>query len=856
LQLSSHSPRSAVPAGVKYKTFGIYVDAGGGQHPWSINEAHTLAWDGQPHVPVGGLFASRCIALGASDENYQADVKTLDLIKSKGITDIVLKGEGPASLTDPAAWQRIIDYLDSHGFTYGIELDDGPKEPLKGYLISPSRYRLEGPYPETKVACNWPDVDSAIYVVATRIDNSIKATGGAVVKDGRVTVNLSAPLGSGDTLIVYPRKAYKGIAEGGVADIWTGFGEYRDRLIAFLKKIKLGPGMRFFIEPFTSKMDFTGEMIGLLPDSQGFRVGLEAYLTKRYVHEGAVNAAWGLNENLSSIEVAARLMPLWSMGRGVTSAYDRASAKLYSIDAGVSRIWRDIVEYRDTSVQEYMNAIADTLRRQVANVPVIFKCSKYHRIYQNPYGMGGYDGLGVAADGVGDAPVVNTAGPAYSLAEESAKSTWFIVAATRASADCFPNEAALLATLDSFREIGCKGFFVDGLVNKPEQLDWLAGFKKKAAAASIAGFTPNVIGYPLTPTTGAYVKRLARDTWWLPTLRIGATTYIGDGMCAYALVGEDKAYMWSSIGPKTITLKAGPTGFPSVEFPGNAPISKKKNGQFSVTLTDVPTVLRGLDITLAFPYETATTEIDRLASAIVEADKAGLSVKNARAAVESARRVLKNNSPLTAFGMAQQSLQELLAGAGADVWIEGEQSQANSFDGIYPMPGASNNLVLLLDTDEEPPLSPYTASFSFDALSNSSYEIWLAATPPSDGSKMSYNVEDTGWVPVTIVGEQRAESTEPEPGSRERRAESREPRKYAPGLAWYRMGSANLMPGRHTIKFRADARAPFPPHIPPGIDTWRDGIDTWRDRGRYYFAIDALVLSPRGFKPNGVIKPF
>jgi hypothetical protein len=59
---------------------------------------------------------------------------------------------------------------------------------------------------------------------------------------------------------------------------------------------------------------------------------------------------------------------------------------------------------------------------------------------------------------------------------------------------------------------------------------------------------------------------------------------------------------------------------------------------------------------------------------------------------------------------------------------------------------------------------------------------------------------------------------------------------YAQGLAWYKIGTANLMPGRHTIKFRADGR--------------RASDDC------YYFAIDALVLSPRGFKPNGVVKPF
>jgi hypothetical protein len=787
-------------AAVKLKTSGVYVDSAGGQHPWNVNDAHTLLWDGQPYVPVGCVVVPSSVLIGSTDENYQADVKTLEAIKAKGITDVLLRSPTPITSTDPTAWQKIIDYLDANGFCYGIEMNDGPKQPLRGYLISPNRYRLEGPIPDTKITCNWPFVDSAIYIVVNKFDNSIKTTGGAVVRDGKVTISLTDPLTSGQVLVVYPRKSFKAVAEGGIGDIWSGFGEYRDRVIEFFGKLKLGPGMRFFLEPFTSKMDFTGEMVGFLPDSNGFRLGLEAYLTKKYVHEGSLNAGWGLNDNLGSIEEAVRLMPLWNMGRGVPYVYDRASAKLISVDPSVTRLWRDVLDYRDTSAQEYMNTIADTLRKQIANVPVIFKSSKYHRIYANPYGMGGFDGLAV------DNPTVKIAGPVYSLAEESGKSTWFIAVGGVSN----QNENSVMSTLDSLREIGCKGFFIDC----QSQIDWCAEFKEKIKPAAIAEFKPTVVSYPVVPNTGASVKRLARDTWWLPTLRTGSVSYIGDGLFAYTIVGEDKTYLWSSIGQKSVTLKAGPMGYPSVEFPRGASISKKKGGFFSVTLTDIPTVLRGMNIALVFPVETAQLEIDRLASAILEADKAGLGVSEVRRNLDRAKNVLKNGQALVAYGIAQQSLLELLVRLGADVWLEGEQSQANNFDGTYPMEGASGNLVLLLDTDEEAPLMTYTAAFTFDAPSNSSYEIWIAGTPPAEGSPMAYSIEDSPWTPVAAEKMQN----------------------YAPGLAWYKIGTANLGPGKHTLKLRAEGRRP--------------------QDGRYYFAVDAVVFSPRGFSPNGVIKPY
>jgi len=819
-------------AGIKFNTTGAYTDASGGQHAWSITDSHTLIWDGAPYLPVGGIFASRYISLGATEENYKADTDALQTCKSRGITDVVLKSVAPITSTDAAAWQKMIDYLDANGFTYGIEISDGPREPLKGYLISPNRYRAEGPWAETTITCDWPDVDSAMYVVANKFDNSIKTTGGAITVDAKTTIRLSDPVPSGNTLIIFPHKKFRPVTEGGVGDIWSGFGEYRDRLLTFFKNVKFGPGLRFFLEPLSSKMDFTGEMAGILPDSPGFRLGFEAFLTRRHAHEGAVNAAWGLNENLDSVEVAARLMPMWYSGRGVPYAWDRASGHLYPVDPVVTRMWVDLLDYRDSSAQEYMNSIADALKKQVANVPVIFKSAKYHRIHHNPFGMGGSDGLGTDAYGSGEGPAVRVGGPLYSLAEESGKCTWFVLAGTNtASSKTFigyPDEASMFASLDSFRDVGCKGFFVDSLqalpegaranfsiVSDPRQLDWLASFKSRLNPDRTAAFKPTVISFPTEPATGAYVKRLAPGIWWLPTLRTGKTSYIGDSLAAYTISGEDRTYMWSISGPQQVTIKVPPSGFPSVEYPEGVAIQKMKGGSFGLSLWDGPTVLRGIDFTLVFPEETARVEIDRLVDLIPQADKSGMNVQKARAGLESARTVLKNGQPYIAYGIAQTNIAELLRVLGADIWIEAESSPAHNFDGAVPAPGASAALALILDTDQSPPISPYSVLLNVDAQANMSYELWVAGTPPSEGSPMSYSVDDGPWTAVAAAdGEQRD---------------------YAPGLAWFRLGAANFLPGKHVVKFRVDGRR--------------------QQDNRYYYALDAIVLSPRGFKPNGVIKP-
>lgn len=806
---------NAFAIGVKYKTSGTFVDSAGGQHPWSINDGHTLLWDSNPYIPAGAVFVSTYLAPGAGEEAYKADVASLQALKSKGITDVILRGPGPVTAAKPDSLQKIVDYLDTNGFAYGIEMDDGPTTDLQGYVISPSSYRAEGPSDKTSYSFAWKDVDSALYIVMSKLDNTVKTTGGAIVRDGKTTITLSSALKDGDILMVYPHKSFKASE---MADLWSGYGEYRDRLLGFFKGMRFGGGLRFFIEPFAVKTDFSGEMNGFLPDSSGFRVGLEAFLTRKYKHEGGLNSGWGLNETLGSVEQAARLVPLFAQGRGAGFLYDRATASTFSVNPALAgQVWRDIIDYRDSSTQEYMNSIAEALHKQVANVPVVFKGSSYSRIYANPFSSG-YDGVGAQVYGTGEAPVDRLVGPLYSLAEESGKSTWFIVAGTQASADgkaAYMGENGMSATLDSFREIGCKGFFVENLLANPDQIGWLKSFRSKNDKGW-GDFKPQVIYYPNEPPTGAYVKRLARDTWWLPTLRLGSTTYIGDTLFAYTIAAEGKAYVWSATGPQSVVMNTAGAGTPSVEYPAGVKVAGKRGGIFTMSFDESPTVIRGIDFRQVFPRDTAQLELNRLAALIPIADKAGIDVRKARDKMGSANNVLKNGQSYVAYGIAQDAMNDLEKSMGPDVWIEGEKSPVNNFGTITAAPGASSALALVLDTDLDAPMNPYSVLYGFEAGTSASYEIWLAGSPLAEASPVSYAIDTSGWTSLSPADVK--------------------PESYAPGLAWYKITVANLNPGPHTLTFRVDGRR--------------------NQDNRYYFAIDAIVVSPRGFTPSGIVKPF
>src|SRR5207247_1628500 len=96
---------------------------------------------------------------------------------------------------------------------------------------------------------------------------------------------------------------------------------------------------------------------------------------------------------------AAALMPLWAGRRGVAYMVDPTRNRLVEVDpfTDKSRFWTDLRECRNNSVVSYMNSIADFLKREVADVPVVYTYTQQHRMFTNPNRKGGFDGIGIAA---------------------------------------------------------------------------------------------------------------------------------------------------------------------------------------------------------------------------------------------------------------------------------------------------------------------------------------------------------------------------------------------------------------------------------------------------------------------------
>lgn len=821
--------------GIKLVSSGEFTDKDGQVHAWKVTAAHTLIWDGQPYISVGGVFCSKYVSSGQTDENWQADVAALELIKSKGITDLLLKSVGPVTWTKPEAWQKLLDYLDSSGFTYGVDFADGPKAPLAGFIIQPTRYRTADIIRDSTFTFDMPDVTSALWMLCSASDGSVLSTGGAVVSDGKVKVEVKPPAGNSCVLLLYPEKELSNGDAGSVSDLWGGFGEFRDRLLKFLAGIKFGKGLRFFADPLTSKMDFSGERAGLVPDSADYRLEFEAYLAKKHLNIGSLNAAWGLTEDyLKTFQEAARLVPLWYGARGIPAAYDRARGKRYRIDTSRSRIWPDISDFRDSSAQNYMNTVADLLGRYGADVPVIYKASSLHRVFANSISRGGFEGLGVEAFGRGEGLVRDAAGPVYSLAEESARTMWYVVTGTAdtplrdKSTAGYASREAMAADLDSLAEVGAKGLFVLGLqllpedvwknhslISVPEQLDWLREIKAKFLSADRADYVPTVVYYPVQPAVGAETRRLAPGAWWLPSLRPGTVLSLGETVAGYRLAGQDGICVWSRTGPMTATLLPSEGRKPSLAYPANAPgtlaVDKKK---ITVKLGEAPIILTGVDPMQAFPLEVVEAEITKLAAICARAKAAGSGKDVADTAVSRVRGVLKSGLAARAYEMACLFQQQLNEDMGSYAWVEGEKATSHGFDGVASSSRVSAGAYLKLDSAVPPPMAPYSASYAVPITKEATHEIWIAcSTPEAGASPFSYSIDNGLW--------QQAELSAPVSP-------------YADGFAWFRIGSANLTKGAHTFQIRVDGPS---------------------KSGGYKLGVDVIVFSPTQFKPDGIREP-
>jgi hypothetical protein len=885
---------------------GTYLDSDGAKHAWRVAPGHALLWDNRPYLPVGVVFHPESLR-EAGEAAWERDAHALDALKAAGVLDLTVTIDRGLAALPAGVLARLVDGLRERGFRYGLAIDDRPQSPLRGYWLKPAAMDVAAKQVAPGVTSIWtvpvadPGVEEALYaLVDTSLGTPLRA-GRVPVTNGKAQIEVNFPParrmfppGAGQLFVLPVRtlgtsraaEAGPAVKEGqpatpagtlasaadtedrrGAPDLWASLPAYQAGLLEAFNGVRWGPGLRFFLNPIDVDASLRGDVEELLPASEAFRVEFEAWLQKRG-GVGDTSAAWGLNDrHLESLQVAARLVPLWRRdepGPGVAWLIDPETMDLYRVDRRRSRFWSDLADFRVATAQHVMNVTADLLKQRVAEVPVLYRWTQLHRVYTNPETVDGWDGLAYRSDGGtegrGDTapkqnsasrPVASLAAPlAYAQCEGSARTLWCV------AIDAGTTEGAgTPSRIKALRDIGARGYFVEG-----EGDAHLASLGATWAADPVAATErPAAIFFPMQRLPGAGARRLSNGVWWLPSYASGRALILGESVEGYQIdlpfadQPQPTTYLWSTAGAQKVTLVIPRETLVGVYDTLGQPVkTKMKDGKLRLDMTELPFVLTGLRSELVFPVEAtahALAELDALLQ-MAETRRLNPNVLIAlKAALADARSVFTERTAATAFDLLRgplESLRELLS---PYLWIEGEHPREHTFDGVAPDPGASDGAFLSLSRARDPSGGAYVARYTVNVNTPGLYELWLAGSAPGQegASPIHWQTEKVAVAPQgkTADGSPAGRSTAAGARSSAARSDLLPPPPvppstpttvgppYGPGLSWTRLGAVRLEEGRHVLTLSVSER----------------GLE------RYLFRIDALLLAREPFQPDGIRKP-
>ena len=827
-------------AQVTARSQGAFIDKDNTTHHWAVNAAHTLIWDDKPFVPVGGCFRAHSWAANATDSDYDSDVAALQTLKAHGIADIYVQpAKSGLTAVPPARIQKLLDYLDANDFTYGVSLNDGPREPLTGYVVRPGAFRQVVPKGGTDVRFLLPDTSSALYYTVTANAADVRDEGEVVPNGDEVRITARADAGFGvdpgdvsaqTIVLLIPERIYTaGNRDLAMPNLWEGFDNYRDSVIALFEAVHFGKGFRFLCDPLPQNLALSPAFAHFLPTSLAFRAEWAAWLGKKYRNSQSVGRAWGtMDRPLVDLDEASTLVPLWSGGKGIAGYYDAKIKKRLRTNTAASAFWDDLAAFKAESVRGYMNDLAIALKRTVADVPVV---------YRNTPGVGwndlfaflpptrGFDGLGIVAYGHGSDLATRSAAYTLAQAAESPKAVWMPVLATGDDTGDYGTENTLASSLASLQNAGAKGFYLSDIRRLAEakgtdSLDWLNryaqvldtnGMRTRADSAGVRGL-PNTVFYPRKQLPDLSPTLLPNGNgWWLPTSRPGQVYDFGVVGRAYSIEepGTGTVYtLWNAHGTQRIEIAVPKSALNDksgtrVGWSANADGNLNQHKQaLSLTLGAEPIQLLN--------YPAIPVPSDAFALAQGEANAFIKTMKDAKrldyARFQGDLMAVHHDKENAYSGLAEMlaELAQIRLANRHYLWIDAELCPSHSFDEIAVLPGASGNQVLRVDARESD--APATAHYQINLGDTKPQSVWVAMSPDA---LVSLRLDGRPLVDEATIPQKVGKP-------------------YADGaLSWMRFGTATIPKGTHTLEVRADSAA----------------------------LIDVILFTPQPFTPQGANPP-
>jgi hypothetical protein len=828
---------------------GVYIDAAGELHEWRVTPGHALLWKDQPYLPAGTLFRPASLHDTGPDA-WSKDQQELDALRGAGVKDLLVEATRGLQASPEGALARLADALEERGFRYGLAFNDRPQTSIRGYWLQPSAIAVKAAEVAPGATSRWtvpvqtPGAELVLWALVDTENGAPIQAGRAPVVNGQAEISVSFrparrifPPGGGQLLVVPERVFAPGDETPPPPDLWAAIPGYRDGLLRALRGLRWGPGLRFILDPIQVDGALRGDIEELLPTSTACRIEFEAWLQQRG-SAGDINIAWALNDrHLESLQVAARLVPLWHRQEAGSEHgwfLDPETLALYRANRRRTRFWRDLESFRVDSARRAMNNAADLLKERLAEVPILYRWTQLHPVFTNGETSGGWDGL--------VAPAAQPQPLAYAQCEASARALWCVAIGE-------DGEEAKSVSLPSLAESGIRGYFGEArgaaapaFTSARPLVPSSPWGDEKALSES----KPAVLFYPIRRMPGFGAARLANGVWWLPSYAPGRTLILGEGMEGYqidlpfAADAAPTAVLWSTGGAQKATFVVPPELQVRVyNSLGAAMKTKVKEGRLRLDLTPLPQILGGLQGENVFPVEAATQALEELEALVrmAEARKINPNVLTAmKAVIADTQAIFTEKTAATAFDLIRGPLEMLRDLLSPYIWLEGERPRESRFSGVVPDPAASEGAYLFLSSTRDPAGGSYVARYTVNVSTSGLYELWIAGSAPGQegASPLQWRIErqptsGSGSEGPTVP-QTEAEITPVTPPPTRPAAEGGP---YAPGLSWTRLGVMRLEPGRYRLNLSVGERA----------------------GDRYLFRVDALLFAREPFRPDGSRKP-
>lgn len=719
----------------------------------------------------------------------------IDKAHKAGIDDVLI--DLPVN---GAGWEGSVASLEKNAMRYIIGID-ALMPSAHAFAVEPEGYRVTGITEDRNVDVSLPGAETAFVMLVTQRDRTVQWTKRVPVVDGHLKVQITAPNTLEHVLLIYPH-----FTESSHPDYWEGFDTQRDQLLAAIQGAKFGKGLRGVLNPLGRFTPSTSKPRRWVPDSNYFRAEYKNYLFDKYKSVDTVTRAWSMSGNdIDSFDTLARLVPLWSDSRGVATFWDPQTDRTFDCNNARSSAWSDIDTVIRSASTHRFERLVSSLQQRV-NVPVLQTWSGWVEPFET--GRPVLSGIAFGASGDSSAGVVAVAAKAASSNQRWSRHGWLVCADWDISKS--PGAAQVLPNiLDDLAALGARAWFVRATTT--DQISALkADADRRSTDASYAQWSPTPLFFPERIGNPAFAQRLPGGHFWMPAPFPGVRVDFGSTFRCYRYsTGKDGfTAIWTSGGSGRIKLRM--LSSKDVKFEtldGSDPKLKTYNKGVELTLTETPLIISNTS-ELPIP-EIAIQEFTQKDNLIINyAITKNKNVAEEAYAVKNATSAM-DKDPSGSYMALLAVYDRLTMRFSNYTWIEAESAKLHNFSEVEKSEGLANGAALSLQSQLIADPRGFFADFEVSLRSKAEQEVWIAARIP-EASQRNVHV---------LIGDQRFDISDAGVSP------------YSGGYAWYKVGNITLERGPVKLTLQVLSA---------------DGGD---------IGVDAIVLSPGHFQPNGITMP-